>query len=1032
MKNRFIIRVGKRNDCKINGIDTFSIHQYTKIVIAMLILPFLFQTGNLNAQINSITVEENNVSGGGFQGDVSITEDGLTVYSSADVSGIHKSTDGGLSYKTINEGLKSPKVASLAITPDNDQILYAGTGNKGGSGGLFRSTNGGDSWQLTGAGNDAQFSGNHSSHSDPLPNGHARSNGDLIVVVEGPNSGTHTDDIVIAGTYKDGVVVFTQGGNAIAAKVNTSGFVRAIAYNPAVPTKAYAAIQFNTSANNGIYEIDFSDITNVKSTPVYNTLRPEGLTVLGSGNVYAAISGQGIAKYDGTTWALVNTGLDINNPRRTWTAVTGYLKGMKDVVYAGVNNLGGTANGSNYSSIWRTKDGGVSWVELVDANQNVNDQIYGQSYDWWYRIDAFPQAGLGRTNSVVSSIAVAQGALPLAVTDDIIYVSGRGGIWKSENGGNIWNPAVYNMQVTANRDVAVNPNNPSQIAIGNTDYVVLETSNRFDNNNLSRDKPNGAESRGHDVIFDATSDEIILGAGDRDTNNPGGGEVYVKSASDLGTNVNWLNTNLQAVTPSNNGRVRAVTYGYHNGAASTSQTILAAVEGTATVSEGVYRHHNGIWSKSSGISIGPTERSNFVWPDNGNSGTVYILDLSAGLYRSNNGGQTWTNIWPSMSFNNNNFFNSGYITADDNDPTTIYLSLQGRSGSPIGSSHKVYRMKNANTGTFSAPASDSDIDDITKHSGNVKIDRPGPIVIAPDGNLWLTEQPNASNSIDAGLFVMENPATDASFKELTTNEYRNIATQPSGIDVSSDGYVYISQSGTGLVKVKYSVANAPVVCNLGLWLEGALDLTATQMNDHLRQRSLLPPGGQPYNNAPWNYNGTEGAGWQPSDYPDGAIDWVLISLRSTPQPSSEVARAAALLMEDGSIIPASLELNGNTATAFYIVVEHRNHIPAMTPTAVPLINNTLTYDFRTANSYAQGAGFGQTQLGTEWALFAGEISQSSSVGYEVTGADLILWQATNGSFGTYLGEDVDMDGDINGQDRILLNLNNGISSSVMK
>jgi len=772
--------------------------------LIFLLVSVILITCNISAQntnsttIESIIVENNNVSGGGFQSDVTITPDGLTVYSSADVSGIFKSTNGGLLYENINEGLKSPKVASLAITPDNDQILYAATGDKGGSGGLFRSINGGDTWVLTGAGEKAQFAGNHSASTDPVPEGHPRSNGDLIIVDAGENMTTYTDDIVIAGTYKDGVRIFSQGGEIEMSAVNTSGFVRSVAYNAAVPNTVYAAIYYNNSTQNGIYKIDYTNPSAPISTLVYQTQSPEGLTVLSSGSVYAAIGDGGIAKYDGTSWTLKNMGLSTNNDNRQWTAVAGYVNGTNEVIYAGTNNQGGTTNGTNYSNIWRTIDGGNSWTPLVDANTNVLDIIYGRSYKWWFSTDAFTQAGLGRTNSIVSSIDVACGLLPNDVSDDIIYVSGRGGIWKSEDGGEFWKPAVFNMQATANNDVAVNPNNPSQIAIANTDFVLLETSGRFEDGNISRDKPNGAESRGYDVIFDARSNELIIGVGHRDTNNPGGGEVFVKSTAKVGnpSDAGWTNTNLEAATSSSNGRVRAVCYGYHNGSVATSQTILAAVEG-----EGVFRYHNGTWSKSKGISIGSTNRSNFVWPDNGNSGMVYLLDLSVGLYRSNDGGQNWSNIWPSMSFNNQDFFNTGFITADDNDPTTLYISIQGRNGSPINTKFKVYRMTGADTGEFGEPGT-SGISDITFYSGSSSIGRPGPIVFGPKGKLWLTQQQNSSNSIDAALFVMENPKTDLSFKDVTTNAYRNLATAPSGIDVSRDGFVYISQNGTGLVKLK--------------------------------------------------------------------------------------------------------------------------------------------------------------------------------------------------------------------------------------
>lgn len=766
-----------------------------------LLLSIVLITYNINAQttstIDSIIIEDHNVSGGGFQSDVTITDDGLTVYSSADVSGIFKSTNGGLLFENINEGLRSPKVASLAITPDNDQILYAGTGEQGGSGGLLRSINGGETWELTGAGISAQFAGNQTNNAAPLPNGHPRSNGDLIVIDEADIIQSFMDDIVIAGTYNSGVRIFTSGGEVEASAVNISGYVRSVARNDAIPNTAYAAIYFDNNTQNGIYEINYSNPSVPISTLVYPTRKPEGITVLSSGRVYAAIGDGGIVKYNGTTWNLKNVGLSTGNSNRQWTAVTGYFNGSNDIVYAGTNNLGGNANGMDYSSIWRTVNNGNSWTPLVDATNNVSDIIYGQSYEWWYRTVAFPQAGLGRKNSVVSSIEVARGTFLNVVTDDIIYVSGRGGIWKSDDGGEFWKPAVYNMQATANNGVAVNPNNPSQIALANTDYVVLETSDKFENSNSSRDKPSGSESRGYSIIFDATSNEVIIGTGDRDTNNPGGGEVYLKSTTTLGnpSNSGWTNTNLMGTTTSSNGRVRAVTYGYHDGNSSTSQTILAAVEG-----EGVFRYHNGSWTQGNGITIGATDRSNFVWPDNGNSGVVYLIDLSQGLYRSNDGGQNWSNIWPSMTFNNNDFFNTGYITADDNNPTTLYISIQGRSGSPIGTDFRVYRMTGAANGIFGAPGT-TGITNITFHSNTQSIQRPGPIVFGPNGRLWLTQQQNSANSVFGALFVMENPTTDASFTDLTTNAYRNIAIQPSGIDVSSDGYVYISQNGTGLVKI---------------------------------------------------------------------------------------------------------------------------------------------------------------------------------------------------------------------------------------
>jgi len=323
---------------------------------------------------------------------------------------------------------------------------------------------------------------------------------------------------------------------------------------------------FANEAQNGIYEIDFSNPLAATSTLVYQTPLPEGLAVLSSGNVYAAVGENGIIKYNGSTWSPVNVGLDTGNNLRQWTAVTGYVYNNTDIVYIGLNNLGGNAAGANYSSIWRSVNGGTSWTSLVDVASNVSDHILGQSYNWWYRINGFQQGGLGRTNAVVSSIDVALGTLPESVTDDIIYVSGRGGIWKSEDGGATWNPAVHNMQATANNGVTVNPNNPTQVVLANTDYVMLETSNHFLNNDISRDKPGGSDSKAYDVIFDSTADEVILATGDRDANIAG--EIFFKSAATIGnpSNNGWTNTNLNATTDK---RAKAVTYGYHDGTSTT-------------------------------------------------------------------------------------------------------------------------------------------------------------------------------------------------------------------------------------------------------------------------------------------------------------------------------------------------------------------------------------------------------------------------------------------------------------------------------
>lgn len=217
--------------------------------------------------------------------------------------------------------------------------------------------------------------------------------------------------------------------------------------------------------------------------------------------------------------------------------------------------------------------------------------------------------------------------------------------------------------------------------------------------------------------------------------------------------------------------------------------------------------------------------------------------------------------------------------------------------------------------------------------------------------------------------------------------------------------------------------------NLNAFLEGTYDATSGLMGTTLLQRALFPSTGQPYNVAPWNYPGTEGSGWMPSDYPTDAVDWVLISLRTGENASTTVAQVAGLLLEDGSV-SATIQLAGNPASEYYVVLEHRNHLPVMSPSLVQVTNNTLTYDFTQADSYMAGGGFGQKNVGSNWLLYGANGDQLNAVGHEITGSDIIEWFAQNGNFDIYSGSDFDMNGDLNANDRILFAINNGIFSSV--
>jgi|GEM_PF-2652211 len=233
-----------------------------------------------------------------------------------------------------------------------------------------------------------------------------------------------------------------------------------------------------------------------------------------------------------------------------------------------------------------------------------------------------------------------------------------------------------------------------------------------------------------------------------------------------------------------------------------------------------------------------------------------------------------------------------------------------------------------------------------------------------------------------------------------------------------------------------------VTLDISLFLEGAFDTQTELMNTTLNTVRAVLPGmtanpisGQPYSGLPWNYQGTEGTDWTNTDYSPTIVDWVLISLRTGVAKSTQVAQVAGLLHTDGTISFPGECLSATALTeTYYIVAEHRNHMAVMSPVKVSVINRTLSWDFRLANScYAQGGSGAKELVSGVWGLFGGDSNQIDDlVSYDINGKDKSAWLLDNGNFGVYLNTDNNMNGDVNGSDKALWLLNNGVFGSVQK
>ena len=58
--------------------------------------------------------------------------------------GVHRSEDGGATWKTINDGFATTNVRSIVQSPTDPKLFYAGTNGSG----LYRSRDAGETWEL--------------------------------------------------------------------------------------------------------------------------------------------------------------------------------------------------------------------------------------------------------------------------------------------------------------------------------------------------------------------------------------------------------------------------------------------------------------------------------------------------------------------------------------------------------------------------------------------------------------------------------------------------------------------------------------------------------------------------------------------------------------------------------------------------------------------------------------------------------------------------------------------------------------------
>ncbi len=229
-------------------------------------------------------------------------------------------------------------------------------------------------------------------------------------------------------------------------------------------------------------------------------------------------------------------------------------------------------------------------------------------------------------------------------------------------------------------------------------------------------------------------------------------------------------------------------------------------------------------------------------------------------------------------------------------------------------------------------------------------------------------------------------------------------------------------------------------------LEGPFDANTGLMHDSLRSKNLVPLS-EPFTAAGFPLVSAGGestnAGVLSTTGPTAIVDWVLLELRNSANSSTIMRSVCALVRRNGQIVSTTgtspVLFPGMAPGNYFLAVRHRNHLGAMTASAIGLSASTTIVNFTTAATFGSQA---TKTIGAVNALWTGNVLSDGSLSYIGVNNDrdpilLRVGGTTPNNTATgYFPEDVNMDGSVkyigigNDRDPLLINVGSTTPNSV--
>lgn len=456
-----------------------------------------------------------------------------TLFSTNEMRGIYRTTDGGGSWQRVLYLNDSTAAIDLVQHPTNPDILYAAMWERsrrldsrrsyGASSGVFKSTDGGDTWTRIDNG---------------LPGGQQKGRIGLAIARNNPEIVYAFIDRDVAGTPTATVFKTTDGGsswsqtndgNLAEMNSNFGWYFGQIRVDPSNDNRLWVmGVEMYRSDNGGGSFFPIAGYYNIDEVYVDHhamTIDPTtGFILHGAdGGLYTS------ADY-GDSWTKINNlpmtqfytiEVDYQNPERIFG-------GTQD------NNTIGTRNGG--TDDWERILGGDGFYVLVDY---TNHQVIYAESQWGnlykstnggYSFDYIGYVWSGdRTNW----------SSPLVIhpTNPQVLFFGTYRVWKSDTGGNTWVPVSGDLTRNLSwsgystiTTLAVSSLSPDLVLAGTDDGLVhISQNGGFDWSDISAGLPNRWITR---VAFDPFSPQTIYATVSGFRNDEP--QPYVFRSSDLG------------------------------------------------------------------------------------------------------------------------------------------------------------------------------------------------------------------------------------------------------------------------------------------------------------------------------------------------------------------------------------------------------------------------------------------------------------------------------------------------------------------